>query len=339
MIEKSLLNKKLIINIVMEKYGIKIVKSRKVNRGSANIYKLEDENLNVYILKEFQLKYKKENIDKEINIINFLSQKDIKVPKYIQLLNGEYSFINNEHVITLQKYINGYVLEKNKCNLEQTIESAEFLGKIVQELENLEHEYNFKPKSWFDTNFDDAIKNHKKIIENIKEDEYKEVILNDINEKISMLEEMKKINFTNLDKVTIKYTHGDYSVMQFIYLNGKINAIIDFVSASDMPIIWEIIRSYSYIYKKNKNGNFDIDGFLLYVKEYLKYTTLNKYDLEYMPYIYLIQLLKSTFGYKQYIESKNLDLLKFGIYRTNICRNLMKQSKNIAEILKENILI
>ena len=333
MLEKSCLNKKKIVKLLKEKYGLNTIRVRKINRGSANIYKIATSDEKLYILKEFQLKYNKDDIDKEISIINYLKERNLKVPKYIKLLNNDYSFINEGHAIVLQEYINGYSMSKNKGTMKQSIESAAYLGKIVKELENYSHDFNFRKESWFNFKFDSTIEKYKQLIERVNDDKYKDRIIKDLNEKIDMLEELKKISFDDIDKVSIKFSHGDYSVMQFIYLDDRINAIIDFVSACDMPIIWEIIRSYSYIYYKNKNGKFDLEGFIPYVKEYLKYSKLNKYDLEYMPYIYLIQLLNSSFGYKQYIESNNLELLKFAFYRTNICRYLFINSKKISEML------
>lgn len=337
MLEKSCLNKKKIVKLLKEKYGLNATSVRKVNRGSANIYKIATSDKKLYILKEFQLKYNKNDVDKEISIINYLKDKNLKVPKYIKLLNNDYSFINEDHTIVLQEYISGYSMPKNRGTMEQSIESAAYLGKIVKELENYPHEFNFKRDSWFNFKFDSTIDKYKQLIEKVKDDKYKERIVKDLNEKIDMLEELKNISFNNIDKISIKFSHGDYSVMQFIYSNEKINSVIDFVSACDMPIIWEIIRSYSYIYYKNKNGKFDLEGFIPYVKEYIKYSKLNKYDLEYMPYIYLTQLLNSSFGYKQYIENNNLELLKFAFYRTNICRYLFINSKKISEVLLKEI--
>ena len=72
-----------------------------------------------------------------------------------------------------------------------------------------------------------------------------------------------------------------------------------------MPIIWEIIRSYSYIDKNAKDGTIDLNNFTLYVKEFNNYVKLNKYDYKYMPYLYMVQLLTSTFGYKQYIQDNS----------------------------------
>ena len=64
MIEKTVFkNEKEIIMYVKKVYGLDICSVRKIDRGSANIYSLNDDK---YILKEFQSKYSKVEIDKEI---------------------------------------------------------------------------------------------------------------------------------------------------------------------------------------------------------------------------------------------------------------------------------
>ena len=165
--------------------------------------------------------------------------------------------------------------------------------------------------NWYSKDsFTRSIQKHKHLLSLLKNNETDNKIKKDILEKISMLETIRNnYNFTEMKNLTILGTHGDYNVLQFIYKNGKINSVIDFVSACKMPVVWELIRSYSYIDKDAKNGSFNLKTFIDYVKMFNKYIKLNKYDIKYMPYLYLIQILNSTFGYKQYIESKNMDLL------------------------------
>lgn len=69
----------------------------------------------------------------------------------------------------------------------------------------------------------------------------------------------------------------------------------------------------------------------------MKYAKLNKYDLELLPYIYLMQLARSPFGYEQYyknVENKE-ELIKFAFYRTEICRELEKKANELSRMLKE----
>ena len=95
------------------------------------------------------------------------------------------------------------------------------------------------------------------------------------------------------------------------------------------------MRSYSYIDKKAKNGELDIDTLVDYVKEFSKYIQLNKYDLKYAAQMYLIQIVSSAFGYKQYNDDySKTGLLEFALFRTNLCRYLYKNSEEISSKLQ-----
>ncbi len=236
MIEETALTNEAIKKVILKKYGIVITEINKLNRGSANLYSL---NGGQYILKEFQSKYTREEIEKEIRIINHLKKDNIPVPEYILTIDNQYSFIYKNKVITLQKYIKGYTIESNTATYKQMIESATYLGKIVKSLETFDGKLQIS----------------------------KDTIINDLNDKIFMIEKIKSnSNLNELEKLSIKNTHGDYSVLQFIYEDDKIKSIIDFVSACKMPIVWEIIRSYSYIDKEAKNNKISLTHLIDYVK-------------------------------------------------------------------------
>lgn len=339
MLEKSVFtNKKEIINFVKEEYGINVTNIKIINRGSANIYSLNNDE---YILKEFQSKYTKEEIEKEITIINHLKKDDIKVPSYIKTINDTYYSLYKNKVIIIQEFIEGYTLDRNEGNYEQTIECAKVYGMIVKSLENLDILLPLNDLSFSKENLTKGIEKHQKLLKSIddKKDDETLKIKKDLEEKIDMIKDISKKNiFVDTKKLTIKNTHGDFNVLQFIYKNDHINSVIDFVSACRMPVVWELIRSYSYIDKDVKNGIFNLDTFNDYIKEFNKYVKLNEYDLKYMSYIYLIQLLSSTYGYKEYINNnENIELLEFAYFRTNICKYLFKNAENISSRLLENI--
>ena len=74
--------------------------------------------------------------------------------------------------------------------------------------------------------------------------------------------------------------------------------------------------------------------------EYMKYSELTKRDLEAMPYVYLFQLARSAYGYKEYLITKteNRDaLLDFAIWRTEICREIYRQAPGISEALMQHL--
>ncbi|MBR2708520.1 MAG: phosphotransferase [Bacilli bacterium] len=333
---ESMFNENELKNIVKEKYGLEVIKSEKINRGSASITKIYTDKKE-YILKEFQEKYNKDFIIKEIDIVNFLSNRNMKVPVYIKCLDGKYYFEENERVVILQEYIDGYTIDNNNGNMDQVIESAKYLGMITKELESYDELWKWDVESWFTKDYlENAIKKHEELLEMFEEEKHYEWVKDDIQEKIEMTKEViANGDFDDIDKITFKNSHGDYSVQQFIYKDGKINAIIDFVSASCLPICWEIIRSYSYIDKECINGQMNIAHLVEYVKEFEKYVQLNNYDLKYMAYIYLVQILDSTYGYKQYIKKNNEQLLDFAKQRTNFARWLFKNAKDLSSALVE----
>ena len=338
MIEETVFTKETLIDEVKRIYNIEVYQVEKLDRGSANLFSLNE---NKYILKEFQTKYTKEEIEKEIKIINHLKKDNIPVPEYIKTVTGEYSFVYKNRIIIMQKFIDGYTMDSNTGNFNQVMESAKYLGKIIKSLETLEINLpNEDIASWCSKEtIDEGILKQEKLLKKISIKEYPQ-IYEDLSNKIEMLKHVKdNFNFNDIDKLTVKNTHGDYSVLQFIYKDGKINAIIDFVSACKMPIVWEIIRSYSYIDIKAKDGELDIDNLVQYVKTFTEYVKLNEYDLKYMPYIYLVQILASTFGYKQYIaDNSKTSLLDFAFYRTKLCKYLFKNADKISMILIEKLL-
>ncbi|HOZ53858.1 MAG TPA: phosphotransferase [Bacilli bacterium] len=338
MIEETVFNKKTIISVIKKQYGIKINNIKKLERGSANLYSLNNDK---YILKEFQSKYSQKEVNKEIKIINHLKKDNLLVPKYIITNNGKYSFIYKKKTIVLQEFIEGYTMESNTGNYDQMLESARELGKIVKSLKTLKMKLPINnASSWYKIDaLNESIEKHKKLLGKCN-DENRKKIDKDLKEKVSMLEYIKNnFDFSELKNLTLMNTHGDYSVLQFIYKDDKIKAIIDFVSACKMPIVWEIIRSYSYIDKSAKDGKININNLVDYVKEFLKYSKLNKYDIKYMPYLYLVQLLSSTFGYKQYIaDISKENLLKFAFFRTRLCKYLFKNAGVIEKSLEKEII-
>ena len=263
------------------------------------------------------------------------------MPEYVTCLDGKQYFEYNDKTVIIQKFIEGSTQGNYSGTVKQMLESAKYLGIIVNALEDYPYDDMFDcniEKYTSDEIIDKNIAKHESLIPLAKEDKTHGIeIVKDLKDKIEMLKKVKKDGtFKKATNVTIKKTHGDYNVLQFIYNDkGKIKAVIDFVNAGEMPIVWEIARSYNYIDKDCKNGEVNIDHLVMYVNEYLKYSKLNKDDLKYLPYVYLVQVLSSTYGYKEYLKNSNVNLLRFGKERTDICRYLIKNAKEISERLLE----
>ncbi len=338
MIEDSVLDNVKITQIMNEEYEIDIYVIEKLTRGSANIYLLNNDE---YILKEFQSKYTIKDIEKETKVINHLRKDHLKVPEYMVTKDGKYYTEYLNKIIIVQKYIKGNTIKQNSGTYEQLMESAIELGKIINSLETLEIDLPYNDYSLWFTNdkLNKSIQNYENLLKDVPSDKYYLIICNDLNNKINMLKDLKNnYDVNEIKDLTIKNTHGDYSVQQFIYDNDKIKAIIDFAASCKMPIVWEVIRSYSYMDECAINGEFNLHNFIDYVKVFNRYVPLNHNDLKYMPYLYLIQLLSSNYGYKQYIyDNKKEELLIFGFFRTKLCRYLFNNAEMISQKLLNEI--
>lgn len=340
-IQKSNLTKNKIQEILKEQYNIIPKSITEINRGTANIFKIETDE-NTYILKEFNNKRTLESIKKEIDIINFLADRKIRVPKYIKTINNEFYTKNEDRIIILQDFIEGYTMENNTGDYKKVIESASILGKITKELADYPElsEEGIIEKNFSKESLERKMQKLKELKNNLnKENKYKEKFEQDLDYKIKVLRNIiDKFDFSIIRKLTIVNTHGDFSVQQLIYNDQKGTTVIDFETSKKMPIVWEVMRSYSYIDKDAKCGKLNIDTLVDYFNEFSKYVKLNEYDLKYAPHIYLIQLSSSPFGYNIYNnDPTQKSILEFAFFRTNLCKFLYENLDKISNRLIEDV--
>ena len=322
MIEKRVLNKTKIKSLLKVHYHLNVKNIELIHGGSAEIYRVDD-----YILKLYQKKYGEKEIRKEVEVIQYLKNKDFKVPTYLETVDGNYFVKLEDRFFIVQEYIPGTTKEKFMATKKQIQECGYLHGLLVKALA----EYDVSEtdgKDWFD--FSSSIKK----LEEVKKLGDCKVIVDDLNKKIEMLKSLF-FDKKDMDKISYCTTHGDFSYLQFIYDHGKVNSIIDFIRVKKLPIVWEIMRSYSYMGKECKNTEINIDNLVLYVKEFMKSVKLNSYDLKYMPYVYMCQLLRSTYGYKEYYQKDNNSILEFARFRTKLCEYLFHHCDEISSRLEE----
>ena len=323
-----------------KRYGINVDAIEKINKGTANIYKVTSHK-EEFILKEFQTKYSKEIVLKEINAIEYLRKNsEVPLPIYLKNNNNEFYFIHKGKVIIVQKFIEGQVFEKNKGNYEQMLESAQYLGLIIEGFKNYKVDDSISILNWYSNNeFEKANKKYDEILSKLDNSRISEKIKSDIIFKKELLVKLSEIvNAEDIKNITHKVSHGDYSSLQFIYdSKNKIKVILDFIKIKILPVVWEIARSYSYIDKECQEGMINIENLIAYTKQVAKFTKLNEYDFKYLPYVYLIQLARSTFGYSEYFKNteNKEEYLEFAFYRTNICRDLYEKADEISKRLLE----
>lgn len=340
-IQNSNLNENTIKRILEDNYNIETSKVTKIDRGTANIFEVQSKEKK-YILKEFSEGRSEDSVIKETNIINFLKDRNIKVPVYIKSTQGNFYIKFENRIIIVQEYVDGYTMENNTGDYNKTIESATILGKMTKELKDYTGlEEDGIIEKWFSKeSLENGITKMLDLKSKLNADNpYKSIFEKDLEDKINMSKDLiENFKFDIIQKLTIMNSHGDYSVQQLIYNDKEETTVIDFETAKKLPIIWEVMRSYSYIDKEAKNGNLNLNTLVDYVKEFSKYVKLNEYDLKYAAKIYLIQIVSSPFGYKQYNDNyEKTGLLEFALFRTNLCRYLYKNSDEISLRLQKEI--
>lgn len=314
------LDGKIIKQILEQEYGIKVLSIRKMIGGSANLYKIKSKNGKEYVLKEFQNGIEESKVLKEISITNYLRSNGFPTSNFIVPTNKIPITYNENNILTLQEYIEGYTLPYFSSSTSQCLDAAKVYSKIVELL----NEYPLElPK------FNMKIFNIKQIEEKISKCEtlIKNCSNNDITsalyEKMKMLEKMMNFDFSILNGITILNGHGDYNSSQFIYdKDGKIKAVIDFASAKKLPIAWELIRSFVFMDSTYCHGKFNVDALIIYLKYFNEQHCLNSYDLKNMCLLYYVYLINSLFGFEQFISNHNQNYYRIGM-------NLHEQSKYI----------
>lgn len=330
-IEKSVLTFEEVEKLMKDRYNITNMQDIiLIDNNSANCYHIICSDKQ-YFFKEIQSSYTFARVQNEYKINEFLRKRNIPTTEFYKTLNGEYIWEYKNHVFHLQNYIQGRTYKINTAPKWMMNDSAVYLGKIHKELLNyprLEDEFGKKFFSEWDVQ--NSIKFYENMLEksiNIKDETIKLKVMDDLKFKLSILPKIANLKF-DYNKFTVSNSHGDYSTNQIICGEKKINAIIDFTAACSLPICWEVIRSYTYADPKCIGGKeINIEDLKEYLKLYLKYNSLNSYDIKIMPYLYYYHLTRSKFGYREYIlssQNNREELLQFAFWRTNMCRWLDK---------------
>ena len=128
-LEKSVLTDTIISDLLMKHYGIHFVSAQKLELGTANCYRVFD-GKNYYFLKEFQSSFLENDIVREAELLEFLSESDIPATRFYKTIQSEYVIKYENHLICLEEYIEGqaYNYDNLPCHLLPQV--ARMLGKL-----------------------------------------------------------------------------------------------------------------------------------------------------------------------------------------------------------------
>lgn len=342
MLEKSTITKQDIKIILADKYGIRNVNNViHLKSGSANCYRIQSAG-GEFVLKEFQSECLVDDIEMEPTITKFVRERGIPATRFLPTLTGEYVWEFRGRAFHLQEFVHGVTFTNNKAPYWLLQDSAHILGRLHQILKDFPPLKEGFGSEWFDKwNVDRSKRQYADLIEFVERltnNGKKERILTDLYYKMEQISKAARIRIKP-DKLIRRNSHGDYNILQFICSPSSVKALIDFSAACVLPVVWEIIRAHTYADPECINSQINISNLKSYVLLYLKSGgELNRYDLEMMPHLKHFQLLRSRYGYKEYLilNTENREqLLSFGFWRTNMCRWLEENSEFLSEELSK----
>ena len=274
-------------------YGYDIDLFERIDRGSADLYKIVT-NKGLFVVKYNLVNHTKEKIALDIAICNHLRNNGINTPEYMPSLEGHYYTIFHERIYTISKYIHGVTLKDNMASQKQLTQSSFFYAKI---LDGLKDYTGSIPKFNYDIFTKESLKKTIHCLENyinIKDDNISFIC----KQQKNLLERCINFNLSSLYNLTVKRSHGDYTQSQFIYNEyGDIEAIVDFLSTKELPISYELFRSFiNQVRSYNENtGSFEINDLVHYISVFRQYHSLSCIDISSMPLVYLVISLQNTF--------------------------------------------
>ncbi len=334
-LEKSIFDDEMIAKILRENWDISLISYKKMELGTANCYLINSEN-DIYFLKEYQSEILESQIIIEGEILERLQVENIPSAYFINTVTNDKYIKYRGHYVVLEKYICGDSYDYYNFPDAMLSEMAVMLAKIHLALKGLDLPSSLD-EEWVKT---DAILKYRKLqefIEEHKEDPFYEKIKEDLSYKQSILQENQEKLRKAFIGITYKNSHGDYQGCQLIGDGDGIKAVIDFTAACRLPVVWEIMRSFIQTSRASRiDGKIDIQGLCRYVKAYWEYAPLNACDVKSMPYVYVYQLLRSTYGYKEYLLTDSEDregLISFAFWRTRMCREVLEHSEEIVDEL------
>lgn len=312
---------KQINKLLKEQYGLEAAVIKPMTTGVGGETLLIDTNGGKYVFKLADTN-EMNRPEMEPEICSFLLRNRIAVSKFFKSKSGNYLVkAKDGRCGHLQSFIEGDVFFMHKAPEWFMEQSALLLGNIHNTLCNYPDLPVGIGKEFF---YYMTIKNarqsyQKSLATALQRNDDK--IIEDLEFRIRLTENFPEMEF-NLEKLTYRNTHGDYTVNQIICDDKEIKAVIDWTCACRHPVIWELTRSFFYAAPSCRDGELDEEKFKEYVKAYCSIAPLSEYDREQLLRLYYYQLAVCDY-YSQYLkadESKKEEFLTQARFATNVLR-------------------
>lgn len=248
------------------------------------------------------------------------------IPACDFLKNAEGKFVSNANdgaCFTLQRLLPGITPVWNSASDDLLMESARMLGKIHSVL----RDYPPLPTGIGADFFaymtpERALHSYEHSLEIAMEHGVQQQI-RELRWRVDFIKNFPDWQF-DLEKLTLRNTHGDYFISQFLCENGHLTSVIDWTTACVHPAIWEIMRSFVYGAPGCAQGEIDRQLLDRYLDAYCRYGALNDYDIQNLYKLYFYQIAVCDY-YGQYYASNTRN------------REIYLQQARLATLLLKNM--
>lgn len=333
-------------SLLAEHYGIREVRAiTGLKGGSAHCYRI-DTPTGSLVLKLFPPGFPYESAEREPDITHFVRERGIPTTRFLETVDGDWVVDYFAQPVHVQEFIQGTIYEKNAAPGWLVDESARMLGRlhrILLDYPAMEPAFHL---TWFEWDVHKIGQFYGDLVERAErlddlDASVRERIVEDLSFKRERLARPEELAIDPA-RLTYRNSHGDYHTGQMICDESSVRALIDFSMACSVPTAWEIIRSYSMADAACASGKLDAVGLVRYVSRYLEETSLTSYDLVMTPHLYYAQLLRSPYGYREYLTGwgsliapsrEPSSLLAFAFWRTALCRWLDEHRHELSSEL------
>ncbi len=298
-----------------------------------------------YVLKVFPPEHSMAELRIEPAVTEFLFNQGYPVARLVATTAGEWVWEHAGRAHHLQEFVEGEVHSQNRAPDWLLRESASLLGRLHRELAGFGpmrrgfHENWFR---WDPAKMRDKYEGLLRQAHELQPSANHDRICKDLEYKAAAVERVARIAI-DPSRLTRTNSHGDYHVSQLVCGPQSVRAVIDFSGACALPILWEVVRSYSLADPKCLEGKLDGRRLEKYIRLYVEAGgELRPYDLQTIPGLYLLQLMRSAYGYEEYLAdtrhspdaSMRRDaLLQFAFWRTDMCRWLERHGTPLSREL------
>jgi len=134
-LEKTVLNEKIVSDLLSGNYGLSPISVNKLKLGTANCFQVYDGN-QYYFLKEFQSSFSGNAVVREAKLLEYLSAAGIPTTRFYKTLNNEFVIDYQNHIICLEEYIKGETYDYDDLPLELLPRVGKMLGRLHQVLKD-----------------------------------------------------------------------------------------------------------------------------------------------------------------------------------------------------------